>query len=64
MGVKKWVIKNMKEIKKWVIEEILIFTLMFGFQVEKLRNSKKKKKFLIEKKNEMMKNVVCENLFG
>ena len=37
---------------------------MFGFQVEKLRNSKKKKKFLIEKKNEMMKNVVCENLFG
>ena len=64
MGVKKWVIKNMKEIKKWVIEEILIFTLMFGFQVEKLRNSKKKKKFLIEKKNEMMKNVVCENLFA
>ena len=64
MGVKKWVIKNMKEIKKWVIEEILIFTLMFGFQVEKLRNSKKKKNFLIEKKNEMMKNVVCENLFG
>ena len=39
LRIRKLVIKNMKEIKNWVIEEILIFTLNVWFWVEKLRNS-------------------------